>query len=177
MARMPDETIAQPPLAETAPSAPAPAAPEGARIGRYTHAQLSAMQGKRGRKPPEFYELFPRSDAPAAKPTAAGKVQRKRRVAVEPQVSSAVLGEHTIDELLAMIGSTGKKPVAFGILHAVAEVFVAQGAVELPPPADPLVAALLAAPPALRALVGDLLASAKPQAKRGRKPAAASADA
>ena len=32
---------------------------EGLRIGRYSHAELSAMRGRRGRKPPEFYQLFP----------------------------------------------------------------------------------------------------------------------
>ena len=29
------------------------------RIGRYSHAELNSMRGRRGRKPPEFYHLFP----------------------------------------------------------------------------------------------------------------------
>jgi hypothetical protein len=34
-------------------------AAEEPRIGRYAPAELRAMQGRRGRKPPEFYQLFP----------------------------------------------------------------------------------------------------------------------
>ena len=36
------------------------------RIGRYSRADLEAMHGKRGRKPPEYFQLFPeRIRAPA----------------------------------------------------------------------------------------------------------------
>ena len=35
------------------------------RIGRYSIAELTAMRGRRGRKPPEFYRLFPELSKPA----------------------------------------------------------------------------------------------------------------
>lgn len=41
---------------------PIPAAPEALateRIGRYARAELESMHGKRGRKPPEYFQLFP----------------------------------------------------------------------------------------------------------------------
>lgn len=155
---------------ETVPPAPAETAPEAAveRIGRFTLAQLEAMRGKRGRKPAEFHQAFPDA-APAAKPAAekAPKAVRAPRAAKAAQVSSAVLGEHTIDELLEMIGSTGKKPVAYGILRDSAQVFVDRGAVDLPAGAgDPLAALLANAPARVREVVAELLHQA------GVKPAA-----
>ena len=41
---------------------PTPASPEALvseRIGRYARAELEGMHGKRGRKPPEYFQLFP----------------------------------------------------------------------------------------------------------------------
>jgi hypothetical protein len=161
MRRMNDETSFPAP-AETAPEA------TGERIERFTLAELEAMRGKRGRKPAEFYQAFPDA-APAAKPAAekAPKAARTPRAAKAAQVSSAVLGEHTIDELLEMIGSTGKKPVAYGILRDSAQVFVDRGAVDLPAGAgDPLAALLANAPARVREVVAELLHQA------GVKPAA-----
>jgi hypothetical protein len=137
-----------------------------ARIGRYTHAELQAMVGRRGRKPPEFFELFPpagpaarvRPGKPAkpAKPAKPGKT----RVKALPAVSSVIIGDHTIDELLAMIGLTGRKPVAYDILQQVAQVFVDAGAVELPPaPVDPLLSRFAAAPKPVREAITALLAA------------------
>lgn len=153
---------------ETALPAPAATAPEAAveRIGRFTRAELEAMRGKRGRKPAEFHQAFPES-APAARPPKAAKASRAPRAAKAPQVSSAVLGEHTIDELLEMIGSTGKKPVAFGILRDSAQVFADRGALDLPAgTGDPLAALLANAPARVREVVAELLRQA------GVKPAA-----
>lgn len=168
---------------ETTLPAPAETAPEAAveRIGRFTRAELEAMRGKRGRKPAEFYQAFPDA-APAAKPAAekapkAAKAARAPRAPRAAQVSSAVLGEHTIDELLEMIGSTGKKPVAYGILRDSAQVFVDRGAVDLPAGAgDPLAALLANAPARVREVVAELLhqAGVKPAARvRKAAPAAA----
>ena len=165
---------------ETALPAPIESAPETAsgRIGRFTLAELEAMRGKRGRKPAEFYQAFPDA-APAAKPDAerapkAAKTPRAARAAKAIQISSAVLGEHTIDELLEMIGSTGKKPVAYGILRDSAQVFVDRGAVDLPAGAGDSLAALLAnAPARVRDVVAELLhqAGVKPAARTARKAA------
>lgn len=135
-------------------------------IGRYTHAELQAMVGKRGRKPPEFHQLFPQTGAAAqikkAKPAKAVKPRVARAKAL-PVVSSVIIGEHTIDELLAMIGTTGRKPVAFTILQQVAQVFVEAGAVELAKPAkaplDPLLTSFSAAPKAVREAITALLAA------------------
>ena len=172
---MNDET-ALPATVETAPEASVE------RIGRFTRTELEAMRGKRGRKPAEFYQAFPES-APTVKPAAekapkAAKTPRSPRAAKAAQVSSAVLGEHTIDELLEMIGSTGKKPVAYGILRAAAQVFADRGALELPAGAgDPLAALLANAPARVREVVAELLhqAGVKPAA-RVRKTAPAEVD-
>lgn len=142
----------------------APVSAEGASVGRYTHAQLQAMVGKRGRKPPEFYQAFPRSAEAASSPTSgsAGKKPRAARTKALPAVSSAVIGEHTIDELLAMIGTTGRKPVAFEILQQSAQFFADAKAIDLPPaPVDPLVAAFAAAPKGVREAILALLAATK----------------
>ncbi len=177
-------------------AADVPAAETGETIGRYTRSQLEALRGKRGRKPPEYFQLFPElAKAPAAakpagkpgrKPAAAERRPRGERA---PRVSSAIIGEHSIDELLSFAGAKGKKPAAFAILVAAGQVLLDRGALRVPAPA-PAVAAvplpalartLLAAPPALQALVADLLASANvkggtakaPKAgRRGRPPGA-----
>ena len=149
-------------------SAPASGTAEAASDGRYTHAQLQAMVGKRGRKPPEFYQAFPRSDESAfgsqsgSKPGSETKKPRAARTRSLPAVSSAVIGEHTIDELLAMIGSTGRKPVAFDILQESAQVFVDAKAIDMPPaPVDPLIADFAAAPKGVREAILALLAATK----------------
>ena len=157
--------------AAIAPAALAPAAlttTEAASSGRYTHAQLQAMVGKRGRKPPEFYQAFPRSDESTggsksgSKSGSETKKPRAARTRNLPAVSSAVIGEHTIDELLAMIGSTGRKPVAFDILQQSAQVFADAKAIDLPPaPVDPLVADFAAAPKGVREAIVALLAATK----------------
>ena len=136
----------------------------GERIGRFTRAELEAMRGKRGRKPAEYHQLFPPSaEAAAGKPAAAPKAAAKRRAPRLAPVSSAVIGEHTIDELLEMIGSTGRKPVAYDILHQAAQVFADLGALTLPEPAaaevDPLAAQLAGATAQVRETIAALLAA------------------
>lgn len=52
-----------------------PIAPD--RIGRFSRAELEAMRGKRGRKPPEYFEVFPdlkREPAPRIAVSAAESV-------------------------------------------------------------------------------------------------------
>ncbi len=174
-------------LAEAAPVAVAPAEVVSAadaagepRIGRYLLSDLAAMRGRRGRKPPEFYTAFPALAANGeAKPAAikepgAAKAPRepKVRAARTPQVSSAIIGDHTIDQLLAMIGTTGRKPVAYDILLTAAQVFADAGVLDFPAPTDPLVVALGEASPAVRELVGELLRQAPAKRTRSKKRAA-----
>ena len=135
-----------------------------AKIGRYTQAELQAMVGKRGRKPPEFFQLFPPASTAVrerpGKPAKLGKAPGKARGKALPAVSSVIIGDHSIDELLAMIGFTGRKPVAFDILQKVAQVFVDAGAVELPPaPVDPWLSRFAAAPKPVREAITALLAA------------------
>ena len=151
------------PLAPVIAEAVAAVVDDGApRVGRYTHAQLAAMQGKRGRKPPEFYELFPKSAAAtaAAKPKpakVAGETVRRPRVPAV-RISSALIGEHSIDELLDMVGVTGKKPVAYDILRQAAQVFADRGALDLPKAThDPLAQQVATAPARIRELISDLV--------------------
>ena len=93
----------------TLPAAAAAAAASAAEtIGRYTRADLEAMHGKRGRKPPEYFTIFP------------------ERVRVAPTPRRSKLAE--------------------------APLSVAGGY-----DADPLVARLRLASPAVRRLVSDLL--------------------
>lgn len=133
------------------------AADTGEHIGRYTRAELQAMVGKRGRKPPEFHQLFPPTGAAALSRPGKPRVARAKAL---PVVSSVIIGEHTIDELLAMIGTTGRKPVAFAILQDVAQVFADAGAVELAKaPVDPLLVGFAAAPRAVREAITALLAA------------------
>ncbi len=54
------------------------------RIGRYSRADLDAMHGKRGRKPPEYFTLFPERIRPAA----PAKVRLSRAVESAPSVFS-----------------------------------------------------------------------------------------
>jgi hypothetical protein len=174
-------------LAEVAPVAAAPVEVVSAadatgeqRIGRYLLSDLAAMRGRRGRKPPEFYTAFPdlaaggEAKPVAAKEPGAAKAPRepKVRVARTTQVSSAIIGDHTIDQLLAMIGTTGRKPVAYDILQAAAQVFADAGVLDLPAPTDPLVVALAEASPAVRELVGELLRQAPAKRTRSKKDAA-----
>jgi len=160
------DPIIETPMA-TVPVAPNPVVPAPARtIGRYSHADLLKMVGKRGRKPPEFYQVYPRdeSTASATKPSAnaGSKKARAPRAKALPAVSSAVIGEHTIDELLAMIGTTGRKPVAFDILQQSAQVFADAKAIDLPSaPVDPLITAFAAAPKGVREAITALLAATK----------------
>lgn len=135
-----------------------------ANVGRYRYADLQAMVGKRGRKPPEFYQAFPRSTelVPSANPKAGIKKVRVPRTKALPAVSSAIIGEHTIDELLAMIGTTGRKPVAYEILQQSAQVFADAKAIDLPPtPVDPLLIAFAAAPKGVREAIIALLAATR----------------
>lgn len=135
-----------------------------ANVGRYRYADLQAMVGKRGRKPPEFYQAFPRSAESelSAKPHAGIKKVRAARTKALPAVSSAIIGDHTIDELLAMIGTTGRKPVAYEILQQSAQVFADAKAIDLPPtPVDPLVTAFAAAPKGVREAITALLAATR----------------
>jgi hypothetical protein len=150
------------------------------QIGRYRLSELTAMRGRRGRKPPEFYTAFPDLAAggdgkpAAAKDPGVTKVPRQPKVRAvrTPQVSSAIIGDHTIDQLLAMIGTTGRKPIAYDILQAAAQVFADAGALDLPAPTDPLVVALGAASPAVRELVGELLRQVPAKRPRAKKEAA-----
>ena len=155
--------LATEPIANTPPTT-ADAIGHPANVGRYRYADLQAMVGKRGRKPPEFYETFPRSTDPvtSAKPHTGVKKNRVPRNKALPAVSSAIIGEHTIDELLAMIGTTGRKPVAYEILQQSAQVFADAKAIDLPPkPVDPLVTAFAAAPKGVREAITALLAATR----------------
>lgn len=159
------------------------AAPEGERFGRFTRAELEAMRGRRGRKPSEYHTLFPQEQGAAqpaqtAKAPSAAAAKPQRRGPKIPAVSSAIIGEHTIDELLAMIGSTGRKPVAFDILQQAAQVFADLRAIDLPPALDqdPLAVALADAPKQVRETIAALLAAIRPrQAKAAKAVAATSA--
>jgi hypothetical protein len=55
-------------MTETAPIVDATSSSE--RIGRYRRSDLAAMVGKRGRKPPEFYEAYPEQRREPAEPKA-----------------------------------------------------------------------------------------------------------
>ena len=55
-------------MTETAPTVDATSSSE--RIGRYSRSDLAAMVGKRGRKPPEFYEAYPEQRREPAEPKA-----------------------------------------------------------------------------------------------------------
>jgi hypothetical protein len=44
---------------------------DDSRIGRYSHLELAAMRGRRGRKPPEFYQLFPELRKESSVPDAS----------------------------------------------------------------------------------------------------------
>ncbi len=146
-------------IAVTAEAGLAPAR-HGAQIGRYTHSQLAAMHGKRGRKPEEFYELFPRDPNAAATAPVGARKAKKTRSRSFVAVSSAVIGDHTIDDLLEMIGTTGSKPVAYTILHQAAQVFADAGALELAPvEVDPLLVSFAAAPKGIREAITALLAA------------------
>ena len=150
-----------------------PTAAGSERIGRFSRAQLEAMRGKRGRKPPEYFEVFPEARSSAKEPkTAKEPKARKARAERAPQVSSAILGEHTIDELLAMIGVTGKKPVAYGILRDAAQIFADRGVLDLAESeaADPLARRLSEATPRVRQLVEELFDQiGVPAARRSRR--------
>jgi hypothetical protein len=132
------------------------------RVGRYTHGELAAMQGKRGRKPPEFYQLFPKTDAPTTGSTpktisSAGRTAHRPRVPTV-RISSALIGDHSIDELLELIGVTGRKPVAYDILRQAAQVFADRGALDLPKATqDPLAQQIANAPARIRELIAELI--------------------
>jgi len=130
---------------------------DGDRVGRFTRAELEALRGRRGRKPAEYYTLFPDEGAakPAKAPRAAAKSPGRRQAL--PRISSAILGEHSIDELLAKAGAKGAKPPAYGILVAAANHLVAAGAVEAPPIDDALARRVAEAPARARRLIEALL--------------------
>lgn len=162
------------PADQAQPPVQAPQAVAGEeRIGRFTRSELEAMRGKRGRKPPEYHQLFGAPVARTAKAPKAVRAKGGTRARAIPSVSTALLGEHSVDELLQMIGRHGRKPPAYGILQRAAQVFADQCELELPPapapavrpakagkPAktDPLAARLAAAPRKVRATVEALLA-------------------
>lgn len=144
---------------------------QGERIGRFTRAELEAMRGRRGRKPSEYHTLFPheqgKTSAVSSPAKAASPAKAHKRGPKIPAVSSVIIGEHTIDELLEMIGSTGRKPVAYTILQEAAQVFADLRAVTLPRARDedPLAMQLAAAPKHLRDTIALLLATAKAKAR------------
>lgn len=155
---------AQPlPPAEATPPAPvageAAVSPtqEPARIGRFLRSELEAMRGKRGRKPAEYHLLFPDHQGqipPSSSPKSAAPA--RRRAPAGPRVSSAVLGDHSIDELLAKAGTTGAKPAAYFILVKAAEHLAAAGAVHIPIQ-DDLARQVAEAPVRLRRMIQALL--------------------
>ena len=151
---------ATPTDAAPVPAAPVAAAPiEAERIGRFSRAELEAMKGKRGRKPAEFHALFPEGTAATAKVSATAKASSptpRRRAAPLPKVSSAIIGDHSIDELLGKAGTTGSKPAAYHILIAAAEHLLAAGAVEAPI-TDDLARRVSEAPAKVRRMVEALL--------------------
>ena len=141
------------------PEAAAPSATtetaDSERIGRFTRVELEALRGRRGRKPAEYYALFPEEGA--AKPARATPPTAKGAPRRQPRISSAILGNHSIDELLAKAGSKGAKPPAYGILVAAAEHLVAIGAVEAPPIGDALARRVAEAPARTRRLIEAVL--------------------
>ena len=69
-----------------------------------------------------------------------------------------MIGEHSIDELIEMVGATGKKPVAYDILRQAAQVFADRGALDLPKAArDPLARQVATAPARIRELITELI--------------------
>ena len=65
-----------------------PIAPD--RIGRFSRAELEAMRGKRGRKPAEYFELFPdlkREPAARAAAPAEGSTPTSTVVCGEPRIA------------------------------------------------------------------------------------------
>ena len=157
---MNDQDPAQPATPETPPMVPVvPASPvvtdipTETHLGRYTRAELEAMRGKRGRKPLEYYQVFPRETTAAPRSPGVG---RRKSLSATPRVSSAILGDQSIDDLLAKAGSRGSKPPAYHILVAAAEHLVAAGAVEAPVQ-DALAARVIEAPPKVRAMIEALL--------------------
>lgn len=152
---------AEPSATPVAGAAPEPTSPEPAKT-RYTVAQLEAFRGKRGRKPAEFHAMFPK-DAAAPNAAQAGpdghqaikvKATPSSRRASQPNISSAILGDHTIDELLEKIGTKGSKPAAFNILQRAAQWFVDHDGLES---SDPLAEAVRTAPEKTRKLISVLL--------------------
>ena len=77
---MNDDVIETP--AEAAAEAPAENA------NRFTRAQLEAMHGRPGRKPAEYYELYPRNDA-APKAPKAPKAAKAPKAPKEPKAKKA----------------------------------------------------------------------------------------
>ncbi len=125
------------------------------------------MRGRRGRKPSEYHTLFPQEQKKITGTAGASPAKTYKRGPKIPAVSSVIIGEHTIDELLEMIGSTGRKPVAYTILQEAAQVFADLRAVSLPPERDedPLTMQLVAAPKHLRETIALLLATAAAKSK------------
>lgn len=84
------------------------------RIGRYARADLEAMHGKRGRKPPEYFQLFPERVRPAAP-------VRERPARVEAPAPIA-FADH--DPLLAQVraASPAVRRLIADLLALVAEV-------------------------------------------------------
>lgn len=161
------------------PSVPEPALERGDVVGRFTRMQLEAMRGKRGRKPSEYFQLFPRESGGVGAAVRGGKIRQAYNQQLRdglkstrpsprhgplqaPVVSSARLGKHSIDELLAMIGVRGAKPVAYTILQQVAQAFAERTPREQSRVSaqDSLAQRIAAAPKQVRASIELLLAAA-----------------
>lgn len=79
---------------DTSLSAPHSAAGNAVEtIGRYSRAYLEAMHGKRGRKPPEYFTLFPERVRTAPTP-------RRIKVAEAPELAE---GGYDVDPLAARL--------------------------------------------------------------------------
>ena len=136
-------------MSETTSTADATSSSE--RIGRYSRSDLAAMVGKRGRKPPEFYEAYPEQrrepsepKAPKAERATKSGVPRADRKSVALGIDDDALAVQVraaspavrklISDLLAVVGQDAPTVPA----TAAAPVPAAQtGTISEPVYADP----------------------------------------
>lgn len=110
-----------------------PIAPD--RIGRFSRAELEAMRGKRGRKPAEYFELYPdlkreptpRAANQAGESTSASAVVAcaEPRLAYEADPLAARLAQASpearrlVSDLLDLLAMPQSRPVARPVAHAI----------------------------------------------------------
>jgi hypothetical protein len=108
---------------------PVDATSSAERIGRYLRSDLAAMVGKRGRKPPEFYEAYPEQRREPVEPKApkAEKPRASRKAAIADidddvlaaQVRAAAPAvRKLISDLLAVVGQAAPSVSATPVTEA-----------------------------------------------------------